>query len=83
VRKKGLATYVRDLMGEYRFDFVCFQEIIVQDFSEAMLRKIDPNKSYLWDWISAKGRWGGGGLDRFDIGSRVQGEFILEHNLWN
>jgi hypothetical protein len=24
VRKKGIATYVRDLMGEYRFDFVCF-----------------------------------------------------------
>jgi exonuclease III len=86
-RKNGLATYVRDLMGEYRFDFVCFQETIVQDFSEAMLRRIDPYMIYLWDWISTKGRSSGVltgiNLHRFDIGSRIQGEFLLQHNLWD
>jgi hypothetical protein len=52
-----------------------------------MLRRIDPNKICLWDWISARGRSGGVltgiSLDRFDIGSRIQGEFILQHNLWD
>jgi hypothetical protein len=45
---------------------------------------VDPDKSYLWDWISSKGKSGGvlyGFLDRFDVGARVQGEYILQHNL--
>jgi hypothetical protein len=74
VGKKGLAPYVKDLMFEHKFDFVCFQETLVLDFSEAMLRKIDPGKLYLWDWISARGRSGGVltgiSLDRFDTGCR-------------
>jgi exonuclease III len=74
VRKRGLAPYVKDLMIEHKFDFICFQETIVQDFSQAMLRKIDPNKLYLCDWISTKGRSGGVltgiSLDRFDTGSK-------------
>jgi hypothetical protein len=53
----------------------------VQDFSDAMIRSVDPNKCYLWDWSPAKGRSGGilSGLklDSFDVGSQTQGDISL------
>jgi hypothetical protein len=58
--KKGLASYVRSLMQENNRDFVCFQETILQDFSDSCLRMIDSARAYMWDWILAIGRSGGG-----------------------
>jgi exonuclease III len=70
-----------------KFDFVYFQETITQDFSEECFRKLDPNKNFLWDWILAKGRLGGVlsgfNIDRFDVGCRSQGDFILQHTIWD
>jgi hypothetical protein len=60
---------------------------MMQDFTDAKLRAIDPNKVYLWDWNPAKGRSGGllTGIkvDKFDVGSRSQGEHMLQHILWD
>jgi exonuclease III len=87
LRKKNMAPYVRSLLRESKFDFVCFQETMMQDFLDECIRKVDPNKSFLWDWIPSKGKSGGilSGflLDRFDVGAKVQGEYILQHNLWD
>jgi exonuclease III len=87
VRKKGLASFARDMLREMNFDLVCFQETMMQDLSNANLRSIDPNKIYLWDWNLAKDRYGGIlmgiKIDRFHVGSRTQGKFILQHNLWD
>jgi hypothetical protein len=64
-----------------------FQETIVNDFTEQMFKKVDPNRLYLWDWMPTVGKSGGllSGLklDRFDVGSRVQGDFTLQHTLWD
>jgi exonuclease III len=49
IRKKGLSSFLRDLIMERDFDFICFQETILQDFPDSCLRSIDPNKCYLWD----------------------------------
>jgi exonuclease III len=49
IRKKGLSSFLRDLIMERDFDFICFQETILQDFPDSYLRSIDPNKCYLWD----------------------------------
>jgi hypothetical protein len=39
------------------------------------------NRDYFWDWIPSRGRSGGVltrvKIDRFDIGSRAQGKFIM------
>jgi hypothetical protein len=52
----------------------------------------EENRSFselFWDWIPTKGRSGGGGVltgiskDRFDIGSRVEGTYVLQHCLWD
>jgi hypothetical protein len=37
--KKGIGPYVRELLSERKFDFVCVQETILHDFSEKWLRK--------------------------------------------
>jgi hypothetical protein len=48
-----------------------FQETIVNDFTEQMFKKVDPNRLYLWDWMPIVGKSGGllSGLklDRFDV----------------
>jgi exonuclease III len=82
-----MAPYVRDFMKDQDFDFLCFQETIMQDFPKSWLRQIDPGKNYLWDWIPAHGSlWGilsGLKLDRFDIRMRSQGDHMLQHKLWD
>jgi hypothetical protein len=86
-RKKGVASYIRELLRVQRLDFACFQETILQDLPDASIRLVDPNKVFLWDWVPSKGRAGGLisgiNMDRFDVGSRTQGDFILQHNLWD
>jgi hypothetical protein len=73
-------------MQEQKMDFVCFQETIMKDFAESTLRMVD-YRLYLWDWIPANGRSGGvlTGInsDKYDVGIRKQGDFILQHTLWD
>jgi hypothetical protein len=33
---------MRELISEKNFDFLCFQETIMQDFPESFLRQVDP-----------------------------------------
>jgi exonuclease III len=49
IKKKGVAPYIRDMVRECNFDFVCFQETIAQEFSDECFRKNDLNKKFLWD----------------------------------
>jgi exonuclease III len=85
--KKGSGPYVRDLLQDKKYDFVCVQETILKQFDEKCLRRFDPNRNFLWDWIPAVGKSGGvlSGFSvyRFDVGSRVQGKYILKHCLWD
>jgi exonuclease III len=87
IRKKGLASYLREMMGVNNFDFICIQETMVQDFTAPMIRRVDPNNGFLWDWSPSNGRFGGilSGfkVDSFDVGSKTQGEFILMHVIWD
>jgi exonuclease III len=87
IRKKGMSSFVKYLISLQNLDFLCFQETMVQNFSNGCFRQIDPNKCFLWDWSPSKGKSGGllSGfrLDRFDVGSRIQGDFILQHNMWD
>jgi hypothetical protein len=49
VRKKGVGSNVRNMINKNRFDSLCVQETIMQDFADKDLRKFDPSNSYLWD----------------------------------
>jgi hypothetical protein len=60
---------------------------MLKDFSEKCLRNIDLGNVYLWDWIPTVGK--SGGLlssikaERFDVGCRKQGGFVLQHTVWD
>jgi hypothetical protein len=42
LRNKGLSSFFRTLMSEMDFDFVCFQETMLQDISDGIMRWLDP-----------------------------------------
>jgi hypothetical protein len=58
---------------------------MIADCSHSLLRSFDGNQDYLWMWNPSKGKSRGilVGilLERFDIGSFNQGEFMLKMNL--
>lgn len=85
--KKGMTPYIRDLIKEYKFDFMCVQETIQKDFPEFYMRKIDPTLSYLWHWIPARGRSGGIitgiNIERFDVGAFHDGKYMCQLDLWD
>lgn len=58
-----------------------------QDIEDSTIRKIDPSQSYLWKWLPSNGKSGGilGGinLEYMDVGGFVEGEFMLQLNLWD
>jgi hypothetical protein len=64
-----------------------FEETIVADYDDSILRKFYINQDYLWLWTSSKGKSGGilvgMLLERFDVGSFKKGEFMIQVNLWD
>jgi hypothetical protein len=60
---------------------------MIAECSESLLRKFDVDQDCLWMWNPSKGKSEGilVGilLDRFDVGSFNQGEFMLKMNLWD
>lgn len=54
LRKKGVATYLKNLMSLYSFHFIGLQETMIKDCDEKLLRKFDPQQQYLWLYNSAK-----------------------------
>jgi hypothetical protein len=41
VRKNDLSAFLRDMLRERIFYFICFQETIMHNFSDSHLRSID------------------------------------------
>ena len=58
---------------------------MIADYSDSLLRKFDANQDYLWMGNPSRGKSGGilVGilLERFDVGSFDQGEYMLQWNL--
>jgi hypothetical protein len=87
IRKKGVSSFLRNLILEHKFHFIGLQETMQANIEDSVLRKIDPNHSYLWLWIPAGG--GSGGimsginLDFYDVGAFHEGKFTLQLDLWD
>ena len=78
LKKKGVSTFLKNLILEYKFHFFGLQETMIPECNDSLLRKFDPNQDYLWMWNPSKGKSGGilVGilLERFDVGSFKQGD---------
>jgi hypothetical protein len=80
LKKKGVSTFLKNLILEYKFHFIGLQETMIADCENYLLRKFDINQDYLWLWNASKGKYGGilvgVLLERFDVGFFKQGEFM-------
>lgn len=87
LRKKGVATFLKNLIYQYKFHFIGLQETMVKDCDEKLLKKFDSQQEYLWLYNSVIGRSGGilvgVKTDLYDVGSFQQGDFMLQMNLWD
>jgi len=59
LRKKGISTFLKDLICQYCFHFIRLQETMVQDCEQKLLRKFDYNDDYLRLYNSSNGKSGG------------------------
>lgn len=86
IRKTGVSSFLKDLILEHNFHLIGLQETIIADFDNKLLERFDPSKNYLWKWTPSRGRSGGilSGIrvDMLDVGSFVEGKYILQMNLW-
>lgn len=87
LKKKGVSTYLKDLIFQYQFDFIGLQETMVQECDLSLFRKFDTQQKYLWEWIPSKGKSRGivlgANLDKYDVGSFRKGDYLLQFNLWD
>jgi hypothetical protein len=87
LRKKGVSTFLKDLIYQYRFHFIGLQETMVQDCEQKLLKKFDCFDDYLWLYNSSNGKSGGilvgVRIELYDVGSFQQGKYMLQVNLWD
>ena len=87
IKRKGVSSFLRDLILEHKFHFISIQETMQEDIEDSLIRLIDPNQSYLWKWIPSRGRSGGilSGINNemMDVGALSEGKYMLQLNLWD
>lgn len=71
VNKKGLSTYLKEVISEHQIDLIGLQETMKKSYDDKFFRKVDPNKAFAWQWIPSSGRSRGIlcgiKLDTFDV----------------
>ena len=87
LKKRGVSTFLKNLILEHKFHFTGLQETMIAECEDSLLRKFDVNQDYLWLQNSSRGKSGGilvgVLLERFDMGSFKKGEFMIQLNLWD
>lgn len=82
LRKKGVSTFLKNLIFQYSLHFIGLQETMLKDCDEKMIKKFDINQDYIWLYNSAQGRSGGilCGVKKelSDVGSFKQGDYIFK-----
>jgi hypothetical protein len=54
IRKKGVAPFIRNLIGLHKFKFIGLQETMVVEGDVSITKKLDPSNDYLWLWSPSK-----------------------------
>jgi hypothetical protein len=54
IRKKGVAPFIRNLIGLNKFKFIGLQETMVVEGDVSITKKLDPSNDYLWLWSPSK-----------------------------
>ena len=60
---------------------------MIENIDDKILKKIDPNGISLWKWIPSRGKSGGilSGVnnDVLEVGSFIEGKYMLQMTLWD
>ena len=56
IQKKGLSTFLRELIVDNQLDFLGVQETMKKHFSDKFFRKVDSGKSFAWHWVPSRGK---------------------------
>jgi hypothetical protein len=48
LKKKGVATFLENLIFQQSLHFVGIREIMLKDCDEKLIKKFDPNQHFLW-----------------------------------
>jgi len=87
IKKFGVSSYLRNLILEHKFNFGGLQETMKANIEDKILRVLDPEGVYLWKWIPSRGKSGGilSGIntETCDVGSFVEGKYMLQLNIWD
>lgn len=85
LKKKGVSTFLKDLIPEQQFHFVGLPETMIANCDYKLLRKFDPHQEFLWMWNPSKGKSSGilvgVKMELYDVGSFKQGDYMLQLNL--
>lgn len=80
-------SFVKELLYEFKVDFIGLQETIKSTYPDSFFRKIDLGKLFAWKWLPAIGKSGGilcgVRVDRFDIINVETGNFSLVANVFD
>jgi len=59
LKKKGAATFLKNLMYQYSFHFLGIQETMLKECNEKLLKRFNANQDYPCLYNSAHGKSGG------------------------
>lgn len=86
VRKKEMAAYIKNLILQYKFSFIGFQETMVEEVSDQIIKMVNSFNDYLWIRMPSKGKSSGilVGIknDDLEVGAFDQGDFIIKVKIW-
>lgn len=57
VGKKGMSTYLTDIINANDVDFIGLQETMRSKYNSSFFRKIDPSQKFHWEWIPSTGEF--------------------------
>jgi hypothetical protein len=87
VAKKGLSTFIKELVWVHKADFIGIQETMKKNYSENFFRKLDNNKEFSWFWTPSNGKSGGmlSGIrkDRFEVENFENDDFMIVANVFD
>jgi hypothetical protein len=76
-----MGTCIKDLLLEFKADFVGLQETMRKKYTHKFLRKFDPHQNYTWHWLPSNGRsWGilcGVKTEEFEVIKVEEHEFVV------
>lgn len=81
-----MAAYIKNLILQYKFSFIGFQETMVEEVSDQIIKMVNSFNDYLWIRMPSKGKSSGilVGIknDDLEVGAFDQGDFIIKVKIW-